>query len=142
VTITGQGVAGIESFVSAAEVDSARVTLADVLVEGGQYGVHLHGSSEGGGLFMRSSIVRDQTVAAVSLGFARAVRHDLNGNNQLSVVSGVALDDARVDPVFGTIEAAGMTLNGRSYTGLVEGPVENLPDYRIADDRGVIDFSP
>jgi hypothetical protein len=142
VTITGQGVAGIEAFVSAAEVDSARVTLADVLVEGGQYGVYLHGSSEGGGLFMRSSIVRDQTVAAVSLGFARAVRHDLNGNNQLSVVSGVALDDARVDPVFGTIEAAGMTLNGTSYTGLIEGPAERLPDYRIVDDRGVIEFSP
>lgn len=142
VTITGHGAAGIESFVSAAEVDSARVTLADVLVEGGQYGVYLHGSSEGGGLFMRSSIVRDQTVAAVSLGFARAVRHDLNGNNQLSVVSGVALDDARVDPVFPTIEAAGTTLNGTLHTGQVEGPAERLPDYRIVDDRGVIEFSP
>ena len=142
VTIAGHGAAGIEAFVSAAEVDSARVTLADVLVEGGQYGVYLHGSSEGGGLFMRSSIVRDQTVAAVSLGFARAVRHDLNGNNTLSVVSGVALDDARVDPIFRTIEAAGMTLNGKSYTGLVDGPAELLPDYRIVDDRGLIEFSP
>ena len=40
-----------------------------------------------------------------------------------------------------TIEAAGMILNGTSYTGLVEGPAERLPDYRIVDDRGVIEFS-
>jgi hypothetical protein len=89
---------------------------------------------------MSSSIVRDQTVAAVRLGFARAVRHNLNSNDQLSVISGVALDDACVNPLFGTVEAAGRTLNGRSCTGVVDGPAELLPDYRI-HDRGDIEFS-
>jgi len=145
VTIAGQEVSGIEAFVSRARVDSASVTLRDVLIDGGQYGVRLRGSSEGGGLFMTSTTVRDQTVAAVSYGFARAVGYDFRGGNQLSAVSGgsaVALEDARVDPLFADpIPAAGIRLNGRSPpAGVVPGPTEQLPDYRIVDPRSAIEF--
>ena len=140
-TIKGQALSGIEAFVSAAEPESARVTLADVLIEGGQYGVYLHGASQGGGLFMSSSVVRDQTVAAVSDGFGDEAGNNLGGANQLSVVSGVALEDARIDPPVGApIRASGITLNGRSYSGEVDGPAELLPDYRIIDDQGAIRF--
>jgi len=139
-TMSGLQRSGIEALVSADRVATARVTLADTVIEGGQYGIDLEGSSEGGGLFMSSSVLRGQTVAAVKLGFARASGHDLRGGNQLSVAKGgVALDDARVDPLVGTIEAAGIALNGHSYAGRVEGPTERLPDYRILD-RGAIQF--
>lgn len=140
VQFRGHARSAIHSFVSASQVNSVRVTLDDVLIEGGEFGVLLEGSSEGGGLVMSSTTIRDQTVAAVRLGWARAVVNNLNGDNQLSVLSGVALDDVRVNPVFGTILAAGITLNGNSYSGRVEGPVDESPDYRIADERGAIRF--
>lgn len=89
---------------------------------------------------MTSSIVRNQTVAAVSYGFANAA-YDFGGGNQLSVESGFALEDARVSPLFTEpIPAAGILLNGRPQSGLVRGPLEQPPDLRIDDPRSAIQF--
>jgi len=120
------------------------VNLTEVLIEGGEYGVRLHGTPQGGqagGLVMRSTVVRGQTVAAVSSGFRGASSNDLDGTNQLSVSSGVALEDARIDPPRESpIRAVGITLNGTSFTGTVEGTTEVLPHYRIVDENGAIQF--
>jgi hypothetical protein len=141
VTISGQEQSGVEAFVFSSAVGV--VSLTDVLIEGGQYGVRFHGVPRGGRLFMRTTTVRDQTVAAVSNAFrgSSSNSNDLNGSNQLSVVSGVALEDGRTEPRVGSpIRAVGITLNGRSYSGTVEGPAEVLPDYRIVADNGAIRF--
>jgi len=144
VTIAGHWRSGIEALLNSDDVLTAStLTLADLTIEGGQYGVRLHGEAIRGGLRMSSSSVRDQTVAAVSLAIAGIDTYDLRGGNQLSVVSGVALDDAIVAPMFITpIEAAGIALNGRpmSDAGLQRGPIDRSPDFRIVDPQRSIQF--
>jgi hypothetical protein len=64
------------------------------------------------------------------------------GGNQLSVVSGVALLDARPNPFEfeGTVDCRGLALNGQSYAGqLIQGPASQLPDYQI-DADGELQF--
>jgi hypothetical protein len=144
VTIRGQDLAGIEAYRPSCceNTDRLAVDLDGALIEGGQMGVQVHGTVDSGHLTMRSSIVRDQTVAAVSIAMEDGTLFDLSGDNQLSVVSGFALEDLRLDNSLGFIvEAAGITLNGRSYAGQrVQGPASVPPDYRIVDDRGAIQF--
>ena len=58
------------------------------------------------------------------------------------MVSGIALLDIREEPdeFNRTIDATGITLNGRSYAGqLIEGPASQPPDYEIRAD-GLIQF--
>jgi hypothetical protein len=140
VTITGQDVAGIEASMGGDDPVMS-MELASVLIEGGQVGLRFDGFVDVGSLRMSSTIVRDQTVAAVSIGADDMGVIDLRGDNQLSVLSGFALEDARLSNITGSvIEAAGVTLNGNSYSGLVQGPASVPPDYRVVDFRGVIQF--
>jgi len=144
VTISGYELSGVEAFIGASANTRGIVNLTDVLIEGGEYGVRVHGTPQGpqaASLFMRSTTVRDQTVAAVSSGCQGQSTNDLNGTNQLSVSSGVALEDARIDPPRESpIRAVGITLNGRRFSGTALGVAEVPPHYRIVDDSGAIQF--
>ena len=138
--VSGQDQVGISVEGSSFSEGGAVAFLDDVLVVGGPIGVDVTGFPDNEQVRMRDSIVRDQTVAAVRMVADGAnARADLGngggpGGNQLSVVSGVALLDARDErtPFDRIIDCAGLTLNGRSYAGqLVEGPASLLPDYQI-----------
>jgi hypothetical protein len=62
-----------------------------------------------------------------------------SGDNRLSVVSGYAVEDLRVAPpsFAEPLGLAGAILNGNSYEGkLIEGPVDNPPDFRILSPDG------
>jgi hypothetical protein len=141
VTITGQDRIGVSGFASGGSDSHMGVDLTRLLVVGGERGVSLEGFVDAGHLRMSSSRIVDQTVAAVSVGLVDLGVIDLRGGNELSVLSGFALEDVRVTPAaFVFIEAAGILLNGRSYTGLVEGIASVPPDYRITDRSGGIQF--
>ena len=124
------------------------VSITDALIVGGPIGVDADGRDNPNSLVMRNSVVRDQTFASVRI-FVEwfTVTLDLGngggpGGNELSVVSGIALRDIREDPdeFNGTIDATGMTLNGRSYAGqLIQGPASLPPDYEMLAD-GQIQF--
>lgn len=150
-TIAGQDVSGISGNGCDPGDDDVEsilaISLTRVLVEGGQFGIRTAGYADRGILVMRSSIVRDQTVAALSIG-QDADRFRTNflsvaEDNQLSVVSGYALEDARsitFEAVY--IQAGSVLLNGRTYTGVVEGPADVPPDYRVLrPDSGIV-FAP
>jgi hypothetical protein len=131
-SITGQ-VAGIDVTIFASTDAMTDAVISDALIEGGEYGVRFYGYPDVATLAMHGSIVRDQTVAAVSWGINEGYA-DLTGN-ELSVVSGYALELVASDPRPGdVVYAGGTTLNGNSYSGLVVGPVDVAPDYRITAD--------
>lgn len=146
--VSGQDEIGIAVEGSSTTEGFANAFLDGVEVIGGPIGVNLGGFPDDENLFMRNSIIRDQTVAAVRIRadgtFSTA---DLGndggtGGNQLSVVSGVALLDARPNPFeqFLTIDCTGITLNGRSYAGqFIQGPASLLPDYQV-DADGILQF--
>jgi hypothetical protein len=139
VTITGHDIVGVAA-VSPDPQQSMYVTLSEMFVEGGQRGIDFSGGIDSGSLSIQSSIVRDQTVSAVSVSSSDLFLIDLKGNNQLSVTAGFALEDRRAfNDSSDVIEAAGITLNGNSYSGLIEGPAEVPPDYWISAS-GVIQF--
>lgn len=116
-------------------------------IVGGEAGVSFSGFDGGSDLRMRRCVVRDQTVVGVRVSgyeshFDLGTAGDL-GQNQLSVVSGFALEDARTDalPLWPYTDAAGTTLNGHSYAGqLILGPAQQGTDYRIVDGDGAIQF--
>lgn len=142
VTITGQDRIGLSGFGPGGGGETHMgVDLERLVVVGGERGVSLDGFVDAGHLRMQSSRILDQTVAAVSVGLVDLGVIDLRGGNELSVLSGFALEDVRVTPVgFVFIEAAGILLNGRTYTGLVEGIASVPPDYRVTDRSGGIQF--
>ena len=145
--ISGHDGTGISAFASV-EGPSFVVSITDALIVGGLIGVNADGRDNPNSLTMRDSVVRDQTVASVRI-FVEwfFVTLDLGngggpGGNELSVVSGIALLDIREEPdeFNRTIDATGITLNGRSYAGqLIEGPASQPPDYEIRAD-GLIQF--
>jgi Right handed beta helix region len=145
--ISGHDGTGVSVFASV-EGPSFVVSITDALIVGGRIGVDADGRDNPNSLTMRDSVVRDQTVASVRI-FVEwfFVTLDLGngggpGGNELSVVSGIALLDIREEPdeFNRTIDATGITLNGRSYAGqLIEGPVSLPPDYEIRTD-GLIQF--
>ncbi len=145
--IFGHDGTGVLAFASV-EGPAFVVSIMDALIEGGRIGVDADGRDNPNSLTMRDSVVRDQTVASVRI-FVEwfSVTLDLGngggpGGNELSVVSGIALLDIREDPdeFDRTIDATGITLNGRSYDGqLIEGPASLPPDYEIRSD-GLIQF--
>lgn len=145
--IVGHDQVGVDLFASV-EGPSFNVTISDALIVGGAIGVNADGRDNPNRLIMRDSVVRDQTVASVRISVEWFfVTLDLGngggtGGNQLSVVSGTALLDMREEPdeFNGTIDATGMTLNGRSYAGqLIQGPASQPPDYFMLAD-GQIQF--
>jgi hypothetical protein len=150
-TIAGQDVSGISGNGCDPGDDDVEsilaINLTRVLVEGGQFGIRTAGYADRGYLVMRSSIVRDQTVAALSIG-QDADRYRTNylsvaEDNELSVVSGYALEDARsmtFEAVY--IQAGSVLLNGRTSTGVAEGPVDVPPDYRVLRPGSGIVFAP
>ena len=139
VAIEGFREAAIEGLIEA-PTRSGQVHLTDVTILGGTYGIRLRGIANGGGLVMRSSSIRDQTTAAVSTEWNNASFHNLSGTNELSVLSGVALEDLRPNPMPFAIRAGGITLNGRTYAGRIRGSIDESPDFRILSERGEIDF--
>jgi hypothetical protein len=143
VTIQGQDEAGINAIGCGSEYSSSlSLSLTRLLVEGGQVGVRTSDFADGGSFLLDSSIVRDQTVAAVSLGMDDVNGMGIRGDSQLSVVSGFALEDVRADPRgMEYIQARGVLLNGRPYSGLlVEGTASAPPDYRVVPRSGGIQF--
>jgi len=115
--------------------------IRDATIVGGRRGIYAHGFPDCGSLTLSSSILRDQTVASVTWDVHETCGVDLRGTNQLSVVSGYALEDLRNDvPFEASILANGITLNGRTYTGTVVGPADVPPDYRIQFGDGRIEF--
>jgi hypothetical protein len=145
-TIRNQAVAGVEAAVrGAATGGRLQAMIGHSLIEGGQYGVHFHGPGEPGWLFMSTSVVRDQTVAALSVN-APFITDLTICCNELSVSSGFALEDMRTqpgtDPIFaGGVEPYGTTLvNGTTFSGVVQGPVSLPPHYRILSEGGAIQF--
>jgi hypothetical protein len=125
----------------------AGATVQGVTIIGGPIGIDFTGFPDSELLVVRNSVVRDQTVASVrAVADGAGARIDLGnggepGGNQLSVASGVAILDVRDDPFPGdeVMECGGITLNGRTHTGLVEGPAQSLPDYQITGD-GFLQF--
>jgi hypothetical protein len=141
VTITDHDV-GVWAEGCGGEFDaSVQIELEGMLVERGRYGIATGGFTDDGHFILSGSTVRDQTAAAVSLGMVDVAYMTLTGGNQLSFLSGFALEDVREDPVGGIyVDATGILLNGNSYTGLVEGPVSVPPDYRVVSSSGGIQF--
>jgi hypothetical protein len=145
--ISGMDQIGISVEGSGATEGFAHAVVTDVTIIGGPIGIQLGGFPDDETLGVRNSIVRDQTVASVlatadgSFAIIDLGNDGEPGGNQLSVVSGVALLDARPDPFPGddVIDCTGITLNGRTYSGLVEGPAESLPDYQITGS-GILQF--
>jgi hypothetical protein len=126
----------------------ATVAMDGTQILGSPVGVTMSGYDDGTTLTMRRSIVRDQTTASLLLDRSYDSPIDLGypgnpGDNALSVVSGYALDDQRIDtlPTFRFIQAFGTTLNGHSYVGqTIEGPAALAPDYRVQYEAGAIQF--
>jgi hypothetical protein len=142
-TISGQERGGIEvTFDNPPPNTFSKLELRDSVIDGGERGIYGHGPGFGMTLYLQSTIVRNQTVAALSWAIGQPSAVIISGTNQLSVLSGFALEDLRTDvsSFEGAIQAAGLTLNGHTYSGLVEGPVSVPPDYRILSDEGAILF--
>ena len=146
--VSGQDQVGIAIEGGSSSEGFATGRLLGTEIIGGPIGVNLGGFPDDEHLVMRDSIIRDQTVAAVRLeADGSSSDADLGndggpGGNQLSVVSGVALLDARPNPFEQelVVDCTGLTLNGRSYTGqTIQGPASLLPDYQI-DADGVLQF--
>ena len=120
----------------------ATLGIDDSTIEGGEVGVDVVGSSDGAALALTGSIVRDQTVAAVRIeGYENS--YFRVEDDQLSVISGHALDDVRTEVWFAgaVVEASGTTLNGNSYGGqLIQGPADIGSDLRIASDEAWAQF--
>ena len=112
------------------------------LIEGGEVGIDAQGVSAGVSLLLNESTVRDQTEAAVRID----VQDDSFINlidDELSVVSGYALDDAREEVWIGgeTVGAEGTTLDGNAYDGqLIQGPVAIGADLRIVSVEAYVQF--
>lgn len=128
---------------AAIRIVSGQAQVIDALIQGGAVGIGFGGSA----LTVRRSTVSGQDEAAVRLTGADA-SVDLGtamdpGGNALSVISGFALDDARIAPSMtsGTIRAVGTTLNGNGYAGqLITGPATLAPDYRLGSANAAIQF--
>jgi hypothetical protein len=140
VTMSGLDGAGVDVFGAGFDFDPyLNLEMTGVLIEGGAYGVRVDGYFDSGTVTLRSSTIRDQTAASFSIGALDVPYFDLSGDNQLSVTAGFALEDVRSENVIDPIQAAGLTLNGNTYAGAVEGPASVPPDYRIVE-RNVIQF--
>lgn len=145
--ISGMDQIGISVEGSGTTEGFAHAVVTNVTIIGGPIGIQLGGFPDDETLAVRNSIVRDQTVASVlatadgSFAIIDLGNDGGPGGNQLSVVSGVALLDARPDPFPGddVMDCTGITLNGRTYSGLVEGAAESLPDYQITGS-GILQF--
>jgi hypothetical protein len=113
-------------------------------IVGGLIGISFSGIDNQ--LTVRNSIVRDQTLASLAVSNVDGVTNfgtaSDPGNNQLSVISGFAIDDSRFTESSGrNIRAVGTTLNGVSFAGqTIEGPAELAPFYRFAHGGSGIDF--
>lgn len=145
--IIGQDRFGIDAF-SSVEEPGFLLRTTGLLIQGGRVGIDADGRDNANTVVLRDTIVRDQTDTALRMRVeGQFVTVDLGngggpGGNQLSVVSGIALDDLRMEPdeFTAVIDATGILLNGRSYAGqLIQGPASALPDYRIVSD-GLIQF--
>jgi hypothetical protein len=147
-TISGQNVAGVDAAVRGGDDARLDAVLGNLTIEGGQYGIRVHGPRQGGSLALLESTVRDQTVASVSFAVDGSFILAMDTFQiALSVVSGFALEDLRQDadpenPIITVGDAFPLLLNGRSYTelGLVSGPLEIAPDFRIVSESGSISF--
>jgi hypothetical protein len=110
-------------------------------ITGGAIGIDFPGIDNQ--LTLRNSIIRDQTQAALLVGNIDGVTNlgtaGNPGNNQLSVVSGFAIDDVRQgENSPRLIRANGTTLNGVSFDGqTIVGPAELAPFYRVASSPGI-----
>ena len=149
VNISGQAIAGVDAAVLGGVESRLDAQMASVSIEGGQYGVRLHGPGRRGSMTMTETTIRDQTVASVSLAIEEQFILGMDGvDNALSAVSGFALEDLRQDALPDNFVVAltpggpPFTLNGRSYTelGLVSGPISVPPDFRILHESGSIHF--
>lgn len=139
VTITGMDRAGIE-YSSNSELAPVS-ELADTLIDGGPRGIYAAGGADCASLRMTTTTIQNQTLAAISWGIDDTCEVDLRGGNHLSVLSGYALEDVRPYPFPGAnIKAAGLTLNGNTYTGFVSGPTDHPPDYRVTSSAVGIEF--
>jgi hypothetical protein len=125
--------------------DNEALVFGDGLViTGGSVGISCSGLDNQ--LTIRNSVVRDQTQASFALSNLDGVTNfgtaEDPGNNQLSVVSGFAIDDSRITETSGRfIRAVGTTLNGVSFAGqTIEGPAELAPFYRFAHGGSGIQF--
>ena len=151
-TVVGGEVSGMDEVGILVEGSSttegfARAIVGGVTIVGGPVGIEVAGFPDDELLILRDSVVREQTVASVrAVADGSGARIDLGnggeaGGNQLSVTSGVAILDVRESPFPSdeVIDCTGITLNGRTYTGLVEGPAQSLPDYQIVNG-GMLQF--
>lgn len=144
-TITGQSIAGVEAAVRGGSAGGElRAMIGEIIIEGGQYGVLLRGPSEPGSFIVQgSAVLRDQTVASVSVGIAGPFTVGLSSDccgTELSIASGFALEDVRTEPGVTIAADPPIRLNGATFSGLVTGPAELPPYYRIATEAGAIQF--
>lgn len=141
--IRGQTVAGISQSTSSPggqNPDPVAYLFVDQYeIIGGPIGVEFSPYDGGTDIKIRRSEIRDQTVASVRVDGEESTI-DLGtveepGGNQLSVVSGFAIDDLRTTTEFTPsfyLDAHGTTLNGLGYDGnVIDGPALISPDFRI-----------
>jgi len=117
------------------------------VIAGGEVGVRARGFDRGTVVTLRSTIVRDQTVASVQLDGAGTLldvgERGPSGPNAFSVVTGFAIDDQRtaVTPVTGLSLVQGVSLNGHPHTGeLLRGPLALGADIRIISPDALWQF--
>jgi hypothetical protein len=143
VEITGVDV-GLTVSHSSSDGHDALVNANGLEIVGGVIGISFPGIDNQ--LTVRNSIIRDQTQASLAVSNVDG-RTDLGdafspGNNQLSVISGFAIDDSRFTETFGRfIRAVGTTLNGVSFASqTIAGPAELAPFYRFQHNGSGIQF--
>jgi hypothetical protein len=143
VEITGMN-GGLGIFHGSSDNHEALVHASGLEIVGGLVGISIGGIDNQ--LTVRNSIVRDQTVASLLVSNVDGVTNfgtaSDPGNNQLSVISGFAIDDFRFTESSGrNIRAVGTTLNGVSFAGqTISGPAELAPFYRFAHGGSGIQF--
>lgn len=142
VEITGQTDVGLLIQHAPSDNQIADVIARGLHITGGLFGIAFGGIDNH--LYVRNADIRDQTIASFATdnldGQTDFGRPSDPGNNQLSVISGFAINDGRFsESQFSRyIFAFGTTLNGVSFDGqTIDGPAELAPFYRIASDSGI-----
>jgi hypothetical protein len=144
VEITGQDEVGLAVGHSPSDNLSAGAIGDGLRITGGRVGISFSGIDNS--LRIRNSIVRDQTEASLFVSNLDGVTDFGSpsdpGHNELSVVSGFAIDDFRFTETPGRyIRGTGTTLNGMSFDGqTVDGPAELAPFYRFRHGDAGIQF--
>jgi hypothetical protein len=142
VQISGHDDVGISIIRGQSDNHAAQLWADGLEIIGGRIGIEIRGLDNQ--LIVRNSIIRDQTQASLAVSNLDG-RTDLGtpddpGNNQLSVLSGFAIDDSRFSESGRYIRAVGTTLNGVSFAGQTIDGGELPPYYRVLFSGAGIQF--